>query len=237
MFLMHPQKKKIVRREKKWPVRAMAVVRVGTSASLEALLREAFFISFPALILCLLLDFFAGVFLGRFFDKIMNEYPIILIILPGIMGLRGNIYGSLASRFTTMLHIGEMSPTLRDENVTKNIFISLLLSLLPTTVLWFVGIIKIRDVDIAVSVFLIIVVSTVFAGVLLGYSAALATIVPFKKEIDPDAVAAPIITSVADLITIPLLVGFMLLYERKAGIFLFVLYLGTCFYVTIGKVF
>ncbi len=232
---MHPQKKKIVRREKKWPVRAMAVVRVGTSASLEALLREAFFISFPALILCLLLDFFAGVFLGRFFDKIMNEYPIILIILPGIMGLRGNIYGSLASRFTTMLHIGEMSPTLRDENVTKNIFISLLLSLLPTTVLWFVGIIKIRDVDIAVSVFLIIVVSTVFAGVLLGYSAALATIVPFKKEIDPDAVAAPIITSVADLITIPLLVGFMLLYERKAGIFYLFFILGLVFMLLLAK--
>jgi len=227
--------KEVVRREKKWPVRAMAVVRVGTSASLKALLREAFFISFPALILCLLLDFFAGAFLGRFFDKIMNEYPIILIILPGLMGLRGNIYGSLASRFTTMLHIGEMNPTLRDENVTKNIFISLILSLLPVTILWLVGVIKIRDVGIAVSVFLIIVVSTVFAGVLLGYSAALATIVPFKKEIDPDAVAAPIITSVADLITIPLLVGFMLLYERKAGIFYLFFILGLVFMLLLAK--
>ena len=213
----------------------MAVVRVGSSTDMKALLREAFLVSFPALVLCLLLDFFAGAFLGRFFDKIMNEYPIILIILPGLMDLRGNIYGSLASRFTTMLHVGEMKPALKDENVTKNIFIYLLISLIPVMILWLVGVIKVRDPSIAVSVLLIIMVSTIFAGVLLGYSAALATIVPFKKEIDPDAVAAPIITSVADLITIPLLVGFMLLYERKVGVFYSFLTLGLVFVLFLAK--
>ncbi len=171
----------------------MAVVRAWISEEFREFIREVMLASFPALLLCLLLDFFAGAFLGKFFDKIMNEYPpIILVILPGLMGgLRGNIYGSLASRFTTMLHLGEMTPTIKDRNVTKNVFISIILSLVPVLILWSIGAIKIRSLEIAIAVLLIIIASTVFAGIVLGYITALATIIPFKHEIDPDAVAAP----------------------------------------------
>lgn len=213
----------------------MAVVRVGSSRGVEGLLKEIILASFPALFLCLLLDFFAGAFLGKFFKKIMIEYPIILVILPGLMGLRGNIYGSLASRFTTMLHLGEMNPTLKDKNVVKNIFISILLSLLPVTILWLVGVIKVREVGIAVAVFLIVITSTIFTSLLLGYSTALATIIPFKKGVDPDAVAAPIVTSIADLITIPLLVGFMFLYEDTPKTFYFLLVLAIILSLIVGK--
>ena len=215
----------------------MAVVRVGSSRGVEGLLKEIILASFPALFLCLLLDFFAGAFLGKFFKKIMIEYPIILVILPGLMGLRGNIYGSLASRFTTMLHLGEMNPTLKDKNVVKNIFISILLSLLPVTILWLVGVIKVREVGIAVAVFLIVITSTIFTSLLLGYSTALATIIPFKKGVDPDAVAAPIVTSIADLITIPLLVGFMFLYEDTPKTFYFLLVLAIILSLIVGKEF
>ena len=213
----------------------MVVVRVGSSKGVEELLKEIILASFPALFLCLFLDFFAGAFLGKFFKKIMIEYPIILVILPGLMGLRGNIYGSLASRFTTMLHLGEMNPTLKDKNVVKNIFISILLSLLPVTILWLVGVIKVREVGIAVAVFLIVITSTIFTSLLLGYSTALATIIPFKKGVDPDAVAAPIVTSIADLITIPLLVGFMFLYEDTPKTFYFLLVLAIILSLIVGK--
>jgi len=213
----------------------VVVVRVGSSRGVEELLKEIILASFPALFLCLLLDFFAGAFLGKFFKKIMIEYPIILVILPGLMGLRGNIYGSLASRFTTMLHLGEMNPTLKDKNVVKNIFISILLSLLPVTILWLVGVIKVREVGIAVAVFLIVITSTIFTSLLLGYSTALATIIPFKKGVDPDAVAAPIVTSIADLITIPLLVGFMFLYEDTPKTFYFLLVLAIILSLIVGK--
>ena len=216
---------------KRWSVKLVAVIRVKSSK--KGLLREIIVASFPALFLCLLLDFFAGAFLGKFFEKIMVEYPIILVILPGLMGLRGNIYGSLASRFTTMLHLGEMKPTLKEKNVVRNIFISLLLSLLPVTILWLVGVIKVGDVGIAV--FLIVISSTLFASLLLGYSTALATIIPFRKGIDPDAVAAPVVTSIADLVTIPLLVGFMLLYEGDLKIFYLLLATGIAISLIIGS--
>ncbi|ACS89221.1 magnesium transporter [Thermococcus sibiricus MM 739] len=95
--------------------------------------------------------------------------------------------------------------------------------------------IKIREVGTAVAVFLIVITSTLFTSLLLGYSTALATIIPFKKGIDPDAVAAPIVTSIADLITIPLLVGFMFLYEGNPKTFYLLLVLGVILSLIVSK--
>ncbi|AGK60271.1 Permease, similar to cation transporter [Archaeoglobus sulfaticallidus PM70-1] len=177
-------------------------------------LKEAILISFPFLIVCVVLDFFAGAFLGSFFDKIMNHYPIILVILPGLMGLRGNIFGAMANRFSTLLYLGEMEPRIRkNRRISSNIFLSLILSMLPVVILWAVGSLKVMDFSIAIVVFLIAISSTIFASLILAYSTALVTVIPFRKGTDPNSIAPPVITSIADLVTIPLLVGFMLLYE------------------------
>jgi len=187
--------------------------------------RTLLFGSLPALTFCVLLDFVAGGFLGTFFEKIMNSYPLILIILPGLMGLRGNIFGSMASRLTTMLHLGEMEVSLKDERITKNVLLSMLLSLIPVLVLWFIGLIRVGNVLVAVPVLLIVLVSTIFTTFVLGYSTALATVIPYRRGVDPDTVAAPLVTSAADLITVPFLILFLLLYERIPPVF----YLSTLF--------
>ncbi|ASJ07278.1 magnesium transporter [Thermococcus pacificus] len=193
---------------------SLAVGRNGSGR--QSFIRDALLVSFPALVVCVFLDFFSGVFLGKFFTLIRTRYPIILVILPGLMGMRGNIFGALASRFSTMLYLGEMEPSLRDRKVMRNIFLSIVLSLIPVIFLWTVGAIKVGDPGVAVAVLLIVFMSTVYASLILGYSTALVSIIPFKKGLDPDSVAAPVITSVADLITVPLLVGFMLLYPHRS---------------------
>lgn len=196
----------------------MKNLQVVLGRELSEKFREAL-IAVPALIACLLMDFFAGAFLGRFFEKIMLSYPVIFVILPGLMGLRGNIFGAMASRFTTMLHLGEMEPKLRDKNVVKNIFLSILLSLLPVIVLWIVGVLKVGNAISGVIVLLIVLTSTIFVSLIMGYATALATVFPFKKGIDPDTVAAPLVTSAGDLVTMPFLVFFILLYEEIPHIF------------------
>ncbi|HII61360.1 TPA: magnesium transporter MgtE [Pyrococcus horikoshii] len=179
------------------------------------LVRNAFLVSFPALLFCILLDFFAGAFLGKFFSLIRRNYPIILVMLPGLMGMRGNIFGAMASRLSTLLYLGEIEPKLMDRTVLKNVFLSIMLSLVPMTMLWIIGAIKVRELEVAIAVLLIVFVSTIYTSFLLGSATALATILPYKKGADPDAIAAPVITSIADLVTIPLLVGFILLYSNR----------------------
>ena len=173
---------------------------------------SAWKVTFPALVFCLLLDFVGGTFLGAYFDKIMVSYPIILVILPGVMGLRGNIYGALASRFTTALFLGEMKPSLRERKVHQGVVLGIVLTYLVLIVLWIVGFFKVRKN--ALDVLLILSASTIFVSILLSYATAMVSVLPFKKGLDPDAVASPVITSVADILTIPCMIMFILLFER-----------------------
>jgi mgtE-like transporter len=191
----------------------MTVVKsaVGTSRTFRGKLRDAFLLSFPALFLCLIFDFVGGAVLGKNWDTIMSYFPILVFIMPGLMDLRGNIFSALASRFTTKLNLG-LIDSVRDPEVTTQIVMAILSSKIPLIVLWVVGLFLVHNFVQDVIVLLMVVASAIFIGVILGYGTALITIIPFKKGYDPDLIAAPLISSIADLITMPTMVYFALLY-------------------------
>ncbi|MFA4647447.1 magnesium transporter [Pyrococcus kukulkanii] len=208
------------------------MLRNVSRCEIKGIIKEVSLVSLPGLVFAMFIDFFAGIFMRRYFHDLMR-YGVLLVILPGLMGLRGNIFGALASRFTTMLHLGEMEPSIRDRNVRKNVIISIVLSMIPLFVLWLIGALKVR-----VNVFSslgIVVASTIFATLILAYTTALATIVPFKRGIDPDAIAVPIVTATADLITIPLLVTFLYLYEHDTSIFTALFVIGVLISILVGR--
>lgn len=198
----------------------MTVVKsaMGTSRTLRGKLRDAFLLSFPALFLCLIFDFVGGAVLGKNWDTIMSYFPILVFIMPGLMDLRGNIFSALASRFTTKLNLG-LIENVRDSEVTTQIVMAILSSKIPLIVLWVVGLFLVHNLVQDAIVLLMVVASAIFIGVLLGYGTALITIIPFKKGYDPDLIAAPLISSLADLITMPTMVYFALLYLHHEGAF------------------
>lgn len=172
---------------------------------------SAWKLTFPALLFCLLLDFVGGTFLGAYFEKIVYSYPVILVVLPGVMGLRGNIYGALASRFTTALFLGEMKPSLKERKVYQGIVLGTTLTLIPILLLWIVGLFKVGKN--AFSALLILLASTILVSIFLSYATAIVSVIPFRKGLDPDAVATPLVTSIADILTIPSIIAFILLFE------------------------
>ena len=198
----------------------MTVVQaaLGTSETLRGKLRDAFLLSFPALFLCLIFDFVGGAVLGKNWDTIMNYFPILVFIMPGLMDLRGNIFSALASRFTTKLNLG-LIDSVRDPEVTTQIVMAILSSKIPIIVLWVVGLFIVHNIVQDVIVLLMVIASAIFIGVILGYGTAFITIIPFKRGYDPDLIAAPLISSIADLITMPTMVYFALLYLNHEGAF------------------
>lgn len=176
------------------------------------ILRSAWKLSFPTLLLCLALDFVPGMFLGANFENMMSNYPILLVALPGLMGMRGNIFGALASRFTTSLYLGEMEASLKDRRVYEGLTLGISLAIFPVVILWFIGGIKTEFFNF-LPAFAILIASTIFACLILGFTTSIVTVVPFRKNLDPDLLATPIITSVADLVTIPTLILFMIVFE------------------------
>ncbi|WP_167907832.1 magnesium transporter [Thermococcus sp. CX2] len=185
---------------------------------LKGKVKNAYRVSLPSLVVSLIIGFFGGTFLGTYLDKINRDYPGLLVILPGMMGLRGNVFGSMASRFSTMLYLGDLEPSLRDKKVLKNLVIAMLLSLIPVTILWAVGVFRGIRYH-ALEILLVVVGSTILVSLILGYFTAFVTIFAFKKEIDPDSMAAPLVASMGDLLTIPALIAFILLLERSKETF------------------
>ncbi|WP_370456343.1 magnesium transporter [Thermococcus sp. GR6] len=189
-----------------------------TAQELGEKVKQAYRVSLPSLVVSLIIGFFGGTFLGKYLEKISRDYPGLLVILPGMMGLRGNVFGSMASRFSTMLYLGDLEPSLREKKVLKNIVIAMLLSLIPVTILWAIGVIQGIRYH-ALQILLIVVSSTILVSLILGYFTAFVTIFAFRKEVDPDSMAAPLVASMGDLLTIPALIAFILLLETSKETF------------------
>lgn len=57
--------------------------------------------------------------------------------------------------------------------------------------------------------------STILVSIILGYFSAFVTIFSFRRGSDPDSVAAPLVASMGDLLTIPSILMFILLLEHS----------------------
>ena len=77
-----------------------------------------------ALLICAIGDLCAGVILGKM-TFFLETFPGLLVVIPGAIGMRGNIFGSFASRLSTNLHIGIISPEFEfSEQLNYNIYSS-----------------------------------------------------------------------------------------------------------------
>src|SRR4029453_18108048 len=84
---------------------------------------------FVALLLSSGGDFFAGLTLGAIPGP-LEALPGLLVLVPAAIGMRGNIFGGLGSRFSTAIHTGTFRLSRRlDTLVGQNVVASLALSL------------------------------------------------------------------------------------------------------------
>lgn len=170
------------------------------------------------LTLCLIFDLGAGIFLGISFEKLLTTYPEILIVIPGLMGLRGNVFGSLGSRISTSLYLGSSDPTIRDEYISKNVFFSIWAATVPALILSTIATIKFFGKEGLTTTFQIILDSSVIISAILGVLTAIIVIESFRRGVDPDNIMGPAVTTFADLVSIPSIVLFIFLFERYTAV-------------------
>jgi len=88
--------------------------------------------SLPVLLLCIFGEILAGVFLMHI-QGYLKVLPGILILVPAVMGTRGNILGTVSTRLTSALHIGTIYPRIKKNpvlitNIKAGFFLSILIS-------------------------------------------------------------------------------------------------------------
>lgn len=163
-----------------------------------------------ALFICVFGDLIAGIILGKM-TFFLEEYPGLLVLIPGAIGMRGNIFGSFGSRLSSNLHIGILTPEFKkSETLNQNILSSVILTLILSLFLAIVAKLICIGLNFESMSFVDFTLISVFAGLI---STALMlpitmfiSLKSFQNGWDPDNVATPIIGAFGDLFTLPAII-------------------------------
>ncbi len=157
----------------------------------------------PILTITLLSSMLAGFILVGMKDS-LEILPGLLVMIPGLLATRGNIYGVLGSRLSTCLHLGIIEPrfTLNKRflniiyaSLISNAIISLVISVFAYIAL----LIFAKSIIPFWALAFISFVSGMISGVILSFLVSLFDFLGFKKGIDPDNIHGPVATVSGDI--------------------------------------
>jgi len=161
--------------------------------SMKKILKE----SIPILSLLMIIQIFGGQILNIHLEKFLM-LPILLMFIPMVNGVCGNIGSILGARVSSGLHVGYITPDFRGKELRENVIGVLLLSFLTFV---FLGCL----VYVISSSFKLVVIM-IGAGMLVTFGVIClcipTAIISFRKGIDPDNVVIPILTTGADVLGI-----------------------------------
>jgi len=174
-------------------------------ASISSIVREALPFELIATV--------GGVFAGIIFSGMTKELemiPGLIVIYPGVLGLRGNISSTLGSRLGSAIHMGLITGFDRNNpELTNNISGSLILSFITAILLGFLGHFMTLAFGFesagAFKLILICVISAMSSAVILSFVAVLLAIGMFRFGFDPDNVVTPSIATIGDIVSMLML--------------------------------
>lgn len=152
-------------------------------------------------------DLIAGVTLGAMEGR-LRMLPGLIIMIPGVIGMRGNIFGALASRLGTAMHSGMFEVSWKKQSVLmQNAYASTLLSIITSG---FLAVLAkavsaatgLRSVTMLEFLSISVVAGLTSGVVILAFTIGLARVAS-RRSWDMDSVAAPLVTFMGDVITLP----------------------------------
>jgi len=139
------------------------------------------------------------------------DTPSLLVLVPVTIGTAGSLGSVLAARLSTALHLGTLSFAAEDEDLAGNALatVALAATLFPATgaVAWAVAAVS---GGARLSPATVVAVSTLTGLVLAVLAVAvtvLVTYASYRRGLDPDDVAIPVVTNVADVLGVVVLLG------------------------------
>lgn len=163
-----------------------------------------------ALLICAVGDLIAGIILGKM-TFFLETFPGLLVIIPGAIGMRGNIFGSFASRLSTNLHIGIITPKFEfSDELNYNIFSSFVLTLILSLFLGIIAnlmcLLLHYPAMSLIDFILICVIAGIISNLIMLPITMLISFKSFEHGWDPDNITSPIIAAFGDLFTLPAII-------------------------------
>ncbi len=199
--------------------------------------------SFIALLICAIGDLFAGIVLGNM-TFFLETYPGLMVIIPGAIGMRGNIFGSFGSRLATHLHIGTLSPKFeRSEILTENILASLILTMILSVLLAVIAYIVCLIFNFkCISIFdmvLILFVAGLISTIIMLPITMFISLKSYENGWDPDNITTPLIAAFGDFFTLPSIILAVILVSLFSKIYIIkiALFVIVLLIVTLGLIY
>ncbi len=164
---------------------------------------------FPILIVLSMLEMGSGYVLSALEETYLAN-PTLLVLVPVMIGMGGNLGAILSSRLSTRLHLGLLEFDPRNEVLWTNI--AAILGLAATVfsalgvIAWLVGRIIAQPMPLT-DLLLISIVSGMLLAVIAIVLSLVATYVSYTRGLDPDDTTIPVVTNVCDILGVIVLSG------------------------------
>ena len=167
--------------------------------------------SLISLLICAFGCLFTGIILGNM-EFYLETFPGLMVIIPGAIGMRGNIFGSFGSRLSTHLHIGTLSPEFkRSDILTENISSSIILTMVLSVLLGIIAkavciIFNFPSISLFDFVLISFIAGLISSIVMLPITMFI-SLKSFENGWDPDNITTPLIAAFGDFFTLPAIVA------------------------------
>lgn len=157
------------------------------------------------MIFCGLGGIVAGKTLAGMID-LLEEIPGLIIIIPAIIALRGNISTTLGSRLGSAYHLGIIdAENLWNEDLKQNIIGTLVLSFLISIIIgvlaYTTSIIFFNINPNPIKIIFIVILAGILSGIILTFLTIIIIFAVFKRGYDPDNITGPALATFGDIIT------------------------------------
>ena len=171
--------------------------------------------SLPLLLLCGV----GAVITGNAFSAMKDVFepgsssfiPGLIVVIPAVIAMRGNISTALGSRLGSAYHLGIISAeNLLNEELKQNIVGSLVLSIIMSLIIGILAYISSTLLGIQphfAELLIIVLIAGTLAGLILSMMTVGIIFLVFKRGYDPDNVTGPALATFGDIVTILCLFG------------------------------
>lgn len=166
--------------------------------------------SLPLLIVCGIGGIVAGNTLGAM-AGVLKDIPGLIVVIPAVIALRGNISTALGSRLGSAYHLGIIdAKNLWNEELKQNIIGSLVLSFLMSFIIGVLAYVTSLVLNVQPDPLRLIAI-VVLAGGISGLILTLLTIIiiyfVFKRGYDPDNITGPALATFGDVFSMLCIFG------------------------------
>ncbi|QHS16467.1 magnesium transporter [Halopenitus persicus] len=164
---------------------------------------------FPLLVGLSVIVLWAGIRLEDA-EALLEEYGLLAVMVPVMVGMGGNLGAIVSSRLTTRLHLGTTAFDPRDRHLWANVAATFALAATVFSVLavgtWIIGLLVGNGLPLRTLLFISLSSGLSLAAIALVFSVA-TTYGSYRLGIDPDDTTIPIVTNVVDVFGMLLFLG------------------------------